>query len=108
MAVLYADRNPRERELLMLAEFGITLEEAMKTPLWRFLSTRAEQEAQEAVNRLLETDPADALKVAGVQNDIRRHRELVKWMTDGIEAGREAGREVDEILRNRDESESAG
>lgn len=102
MAVLYADHDPHSQKLLMLAEFGITLEEAMKTPLWRFLSTRAEQEAQKAVDRLLETDPADALKVAAVQNDIRRHREMVKWMTDGIEAGREAGREVDEILSNRE------
>lgn len=103
MVVLYADRDPRERQLLMLAELGVTLEQAMETPLWRFLSTRAEQEAQKAVDRLLETDPADALKVAAVQNDIRRHRELVKWMTDGIEAGRDAGREVDEILSSQDQ-----
>ena len=101
MVVLYAEHDPRERQLLMLAEMGITLEQAMETPLWRFLVTRAEQEAQKAVDRLLETDPSDALKVAAVQNDIRRHRELVRWMTDGIDAGKEAGREMNEILASK-------
>ena len=55
-----------------------------------WLLSHARVEAAQAMRALIDIAPTDIDAIRSLQNDVQRHRDLIDWMQQAVEKGREA------------------
>lgn len=86
-----------EEELLSIAKMGIDAESFIRTPLGRFLMKKADREISEATEELIAADPAEWRPNQELRNRIHVARMFKVWMSDAIEVGQHALRQLEEM-----------
>lgn len=79
-----------------MAKFGIEVESFLAGPMGRYLTARAHQEVDEALDELKKVDPTDVKKITELQNRVHRGENFDHWLAEAIQEGWAA----EEALRN--------
>jgi len=88
---------------VQIARTGIDAEVFMRTPLGKFLESKAMAEEADALAALVDADPEDAKVNRELRNQIHVSRMFLVWIRDAINAGRSAHaqlQEMDELARS--------
>lgn len=78
------------------AVLGRESEDFFKSDLGRYLLGRAEQEEQEASEKLASVASWRRRRIQQLQNEIWRARSVRQWLSELIQAGRQAEAQLDE------------
>ena len=84
------------RELRATAVIGADAEEFLASDLGRMLLSMAEQEAQEATEKLKQTLPWRWRRISHLQNEIKRAESFKGWLVELILSGRQAVETLEE------------
>lgn len=84
------------RELRATAVIGADAEEFLASDLGRMLLSMAEQEAQEATEKLKQTLPWRWRRISYLQNEIKRAESFKGWLIELIVSGRQAVETLEE------------
>lgn len=78
---------------LQVAQIGIEL--ATSRGLNHLLK-QLRAEAQAALSDLVDVDPADAKRIAALQEIVKRHRDLARLVLEAVAAGKSAERQIEQ------------
>jgi hypothetical protein len=78
------------------AQFGIDVENFLKSPIGVYILNRSEAEIAEAVETLKKVEPSDSDAIRKLQSVIARNESLGYWLADAIQAGLEVERQLAE------------
>jgi len=84
-------------ELLSIARMGVDAEAFVRTPLGKFLVSKADREIAAATDELVAADPEDVKKNRDLRNRIHVANMFVTWLRDAIEIGRAAHDQLSEL-----------
>ncbi len=76
------------------AELGIDADTFRRTNLGKYIYDRCKIEEEQAIEELIEADPADVKKGYELRNEIYKHRAMPKFIDDAIRSGRRAEDEL--------------
>jgi hypothetical protein len=82
--------------LVATATIGADAEEFLASDLGRMLISMAEQEAEEAMDKLKRTHPWRWRRISQLQNDIKRAESFKGWLVELIVSGRQAVETLEE------------
>ena len=82
-------------ELYSAVEFGLDVSAFLKSPIGQFLLHKAEEERTDALADLVDASPCDPEQIRALQSIIKRADSLTYWLTDAIQAGKNAEAQLD-------------
>jgi hypothetical protein len=82
-------------EMYATVEFGLDVDQFLKSPIGQYLLRKAAEERIDALADLVEVSPADPEQVRALQSVIKRADSLLYWLNDAIQAGRNAESQLD-------------
>jgi hypothetical protein len=83
-------------ELIAEAILGQDAAEFVRSDIGRYILGRAEQEAQEAADKLARVSPWRRRRIAELQNQIWRANSVRDWLLEMIQTGESAERALDQ------------
>ena len=84
-----------DKEMLAEAVLGKDAEDFVKSDIGKYIIGCAEQEAQEATNKLKNVYPWRTRKITELQNKIWRAESIQTWLAELIIKGRQAIQQLD-------------
>lgn len=93
------DNGAESKELYAKLDFGIEVENFLKSRIGQYLIGYAEDERDAAVKKLKEVDAFDANAIRKLQDDIKRAESIQYWMAYAIQDGVNA----EKLLKDQDE-----
>ena len=85
-----------DRETLKAINFGFEVQAFLESNLGRYLIGRAEEQIEEAVEKLKHVDPENASQIRALQHTIHVAEDIQYWLGEAIQAGLNAQREFTE------------
>jgi hypothetical protein len=82
-------------ELYATVEFGLDMDQFIKSPIGQYLLRKAGEERIDALADLVEVSPADSERIRALQSIIKRADSLLFWINDAIQAGKNAEMQLD-------------
>ena len=82
-------------ELYAAVEFGLDVNQFLKSPIGRYLLRKAEEEKTDAMADLVDVSPFDSEQIRALQSIIKRADSLAYWLADAIQAGKNAETQLD-------------
>lgn len=82
-------------ELFSTVEFGLDVEQFLRSDIGKYLVRKAAEERIDALADLVEVSPVDAEAVRVLQSIIKRADSFVFWLNDAILAGKNAEAQLD-------------
>lgn len=79
-------------------EFGIAVEAFLGSPIGKYLVKRAEEEVEDAVEKIKVVDCTATQEIRALQNKIYRAESIQYWLAEAIQAGQNAS---DELIDQR-------
>lgn len=76
-----------------MIDFGMEVEAFLQSRIGRYLTGRAEDEIEAAVEALKRVDPHDTRAIQAIQNTIHRAESFGYWLAEAIQSGYNAQRE---------------
>ena len=76
-----------EDPLVRTAVFGQDVQDFLCSPIGDFLLKRAEQRLARLIEELKRVDPAQRMKVAGIQAEIHHVEGFEAWLGEAVQAG---------------------
>lgn len=70
--------------------FGFDVEAFMKTDIGRYLTARANDEIEKALDALAEVNPEDPKAIRAIQNDLKCAQRFLSWMGEAVSVGENA------------------
>lgn len=91
------DAQQSEREsLLRLADFGDEVDQFLKSRVGQYMLQMASVEVEQAVGKLKECDPEDAVEVRKWQGKIHVAESVQQWLIEAVAAGLQAMTRLEE------------
>lgn len=90
------------KELYAAVDFSLDVKAFLGSVIGKYLIGNAEDERDEAIKALVNTDPMNVSKIMELQQTIKRAESIQFWMAEAIQAGINA----DEQLRAQDRAHS--
>lgn len=78
--------------------FGMTVEAFLESPIGKYLVNRAEEEVEDAVEKLKVVDCTATREIRALQNQVYRAESIQYWLAEAIQAGQNAS---DELIDQR-------
>lgn len=82
-------------ELYATVEFGLDVEQFIRSPIGQYLLRKAGEERIDALADLVEVSPADSEQIRALQSTIKRSDSLLFWLNDAIQSGKNAEAQLD-------------
>jgi hypothetical protein len=82
-------------EMYRTVEFGLDVEQFLKSPIGRYLLKKAGEERIDALADLVAVSPGDPEQIRALQSIIKRADSLLFWLNDAIQAGKNAEAQLD-------------
>lgn len=79
-------------------DFGMAVEAFLESPIGKYLVKRAEEEVEDAVEKLKVVDCTATQEIRALQNQIYRAESIQYWLAEAIQAGQNAS---DELIDQR-------
>lgn len=83
------------------AVLGKDAEEFLKSELGRYLTGRAEQEEDEAIEQLAKVSSWRRRRIQELQNQLWRARSVRQWLAELVQAGRQAEAMLEEQVTDQ-------
>jgi hypothetical protein len=97
-----AQRLAAERAFRLSIDVEVQITEKAKSEPLQIVLLSAREQAAKAIVALVDVDPHDAPAVRGLQNEVRRYEDFVRWLqqmlTDGFEAQQALSEDAREAL----------
>jgi hypothetical protein len=81
-------------DLLRAARLGIEVEAFLRTPVGKYLHSKALSEIEAATELLIEAQPDDERKNREIRNQIHVARMFLVWMSEAINVGEAAHEQI--------------
>lgn len=82
-------------ELYSTVEFGLDVDQFLKSPIGQYLLRKAAEERIDALADLVAVSPCDPEQIRALQSIIKRADSLQFWLNDAIQAGKNAEAQLD-------------
>lgn len=84
--------NPEMQQINAQISFGLDVEQFMQSPIGKYLTERANDDIESALESLKTVDPTDAKAVQSLQNEVHRSEMFLLWMGQAVTEGENASR----------------
>jgi hypothetical protein len=78
--------DPNDPEV-QVAVFGVEVERFLDSTIGQYLTKRATETANSALEQLGTVDPTDTNKIRALQNDVRVADYVITWLSEAIVSG---------------------
>lgn len=72
------------------AKFGYQVEDFLKGPVGDYLIKKAQEQSEQAVEKLKVVSPEDISAVRALQNEIQVAESIIRWLGEAVHAGQMA------------------
>lgn len=84
--------NPEMQQINAQISFGLDVEQFMQSAIGKYLTARANDDIESALESLKTVDPTDSKAVQSLQNEIHRAEMFLLWMGQAVTEGENASR----------------
>lgn len=78
-------------------ELGVEAKKFINSPIGQSVATRAANEIDKLVEKLIDVDSTDAKAIAKLQLDIKARSLTLNWISQAIDIGDGAGQQLDQM-----------
>ena len=86
--------TPEQRLLLANVDIGLAIRQFLESEVGQYLTGRALEASEDAMDKLKVADPEDAKLVRKLQNEIMMADKFAQWLHDGKLSGEHAEHEL--------------